>query len=294
MTVDSIAASTTGASRTARTAAFLAGRKIGLFGLAILGALIGIAILAPIIAPYDPNVRTGLPFEAPSQAHPLGTNDIGQDLLSELIFGTRISLLVGAIAAIGAVGIGTLVGVIAGYFGGLVDQVLMRVADGVLIMPFLPLMIVLAAFAGPSVANLVIIIALVWWPQTARIVRSRALTLRSRGFVDAARGLGASNLRIMSRYLLPLTLPLGLAQFVYVAAQTILIEASLSFLGLGDPTAETWGSMLYWAQARGAFLNESWQWWVVPPGLAISVTVIGFTYAGYLLEDLLDPRLRRR
>jgi ABC-type dipeptide/oligopeptide/nickel transport system permease subunit len=275
----------------------LAGRKIGVLGVGVLAFLVAVAVFAPVIAPYDPNVRTGVPFERPSAEHLLGTNDIGQDILSELIWGTRISLLVGAAAAFGAVLIGVMIGLLAGYRGGGTDALLMRATDAVLVIPFLPLMIVLAAFLGPSTVTLILIIVFfssTGWPQTARIVRSRALTLRTRGFVDAARALGASNTRIIVRYLLPLALPLALAQFVYVAAVTILIEASLSFLGLGDPTAETWGSILFWAQARGAFLNDSWMWWIVPPGLAISLTVLGFTYAGYLLEDLLDPRIRAR
>lgn len=289
MTNDAVALSSAGA----RARPFASGRKIGILGVVILVTLAAISILAPILAPYDPNVRSGRPFEAPSAAHVLGTNDFGQDILSELIFGARISLLVGLVAGFVTVAIGMLVGLVAGSSRGWVDGLLMRIADAVLVLPFLPLMIVIAAFAGSSVANLVIIIALISWPQTARIVRSRVLVLSGRGFVEAARALGASQTRLVGRYLLPLVLPLAISQFVIVAANTILIEASLSFLGLGDPTAETWGSMLFWAQARGAFLNDSWLWWVMPPGLAISLTVLGFTYAGYLLEDLVDPRLRR-
>jgi peptide/nickel transport system permease protein len=277
----------------ARVRPFASSRKIGILGVVILLGLAAIAILAPILAPYDPNIRSGRPFEHPSAAHLLGTNDFGQDILSELIFGTRISLLVGLVAGFVTVAIGVLVGLVAGYTRGWGDGLLMRTADAVLVLPFLPLMIVIAAFAGSSVTNLVLIIALISWPQTARIVRSRTLVLSGRGFVDAARALGASNRRLVTRYLLPLVLPLAISQFVIVAANVILIEAALSFLGLGDPTAETWGSMLFWAQARGAFLNDSWLWWVMPPGLAISLTVLGFTYAGYLLEDLVDPRLRR-
>lgn len=277
----------------ARARPFGSGRKIGLIGVAILVVLATVAILAPLIAPYDPNIRSGRPFEAPSDTHLLGTNDFGQDILSELIFGSRISLLVGLVAGIATVAIGMLVGLVSGYSRGWLGSAMMRLADAVLVLPFLPLMIVIAAFVGSSVANLVVIITLISWPQTARIVRSRVLILSDRGFVDAARALGASHTRLIGRYLLPLVLPLAISQFVIVAANTILIEASLSFLGLGDPTAETWGSMLFWAQARGAFLNDSWLWWVMPPGLAISLTVLGFTYAGYLLEDLVDPRLRR-
>lgn len=152
----------------------------------------------------------------------------------------------------------------------------------------------LAAFFGPSVPNLIAIIAVVTWPQTARVVRSRALTLQSRNFVDAARALGASNGRLMRRYFLPLLLPLALSQFVLVVPYAILIETTLSFLGLGDPTVETWGSTLFWANARGAFLTDAWQWWILPAGAAISITVLAFTYAGYLIEGMIDPRMRRR
>jgi peptide/nickel transport system ATP-binding protein/peptide/nickel transport system permease protein len=250
-------------------------------------------VLADWLTPFPPSQIVGGPFLPPGGAHLLGTDDVGHDIFSGLIIGARISLLIGIVAGLTAAAVGTLVGVLAGYFGGPVDTTLMRTTDAVLVLPFLPLMIVLAAVIGPTVLGTVLLIALVAWPQTARVVRSHVLSLRNRTFVDSARVIGASNAVILGRYILPLVLPLSVAQFVLLSATAILAEASLSFLGLGDPSAASWGSMLYWAQARGAFLNASWVWWVLPPGIAISITVLAFTLIGSLLEDLLDPRLRR-
>jgi ABC-type dipeptide/oligopeptide/nickel transport system permease subunit len=265
---------------------------VGSVGLAFLILLAATAVFAPWVAPYNPEETSGGPFEAPSRSHPLGTNDIGQDILSELIFGARISLVIGFLAAIVAISIGTAVGTVAGYFGGWVDVALMRAVDIVLVIPFLPLMILLAAYVGPSFWNIILVIGLLVWARPARVLRAQVLSLRSLDYVDAARALGASAGRILRRYVLPGVLPLSLAQFVLAASNAILIEASLSFLGLGDPTAKSWGSVLYYAQVRSAFLSGSWLWWVLPPGLLITLAVLGFAFIGFALEEILNPRLR--
>lgn len=269
------------------------GGVAGRAGLAVLLALAAVAVLADVLAPFPAGKIVGPPFQAPGAAHLLGTDDVGHDIFSALVVGTRISLLIGIVAGLTAAAVGTLAGVVSGFYGGALDAFLMRFADAVLVLPFLPLMIVLAAVIGPSVVGTVMLIALVSWPQTARIIRSQVLSLRNRTFVDAARVLGASTPTILFRYILPMVVPLAIAQFVLLSATAILAEASLSFLGLGDPTANSWGSMLYWAQTRGAFLNSSWLWWVVPPGLAISLTVLSFTLTGMFVENVLDPRLGR-
>ncbi|HXF81964.1 MAG TPA: ABC transporter permease [bacterium] len=266
---------------------------IGSLGAALLALLIGAAVLAPWITPYDPEATTGAPLEPPSRRHPLGTNDIGQDILSELIFGVRISLSIGFFAAAVAITIGTLVGLLAGYFGRWVDTVLMRLVDVVLVLPFLPLVILLAAYLGPSFWNIILVIGLLVWARPARVIRSQVLLLRSLDYVDAARALGVSTGRILRRHVLPGVLSLSLAQFILAASNAILIEASLSFLGLGDPTAKSWGSMLYYAQVRSAFLSGAWPWWVLPPGMMITAAVLGFTFTGFALEGILYPRLRR-
>ena len=265
---------------------------VGLVGALLVAGLIVVAILAPVLAPYDPQERVGLPFQAPSAAHPLGTNDIGQDLLSELIYGTRVSLTVGIVAAAVAMIIGTAVGVLAGYYPRVVGSLLMRLVDVLLIVPFLPLLIVLAAYLGRSLFNTILIIGILIWAGTARIIRSQVLSLAHRDYVTAARALGASDARIIRRHVLPRVMLLGVSQFVQATSGAILLEASLSFLGLGDPLQKSWGSILYWAQVRGAFLTDAWLWWVLPPGLLIGAAALGFALMGFALEQRINPQLQ--
>lgn len=215
-------------------------KPLDIVGVVLLAALV-MAIAAPFIAPYDPTKLTGKPFEPPSPPHLLGTNDIGQDVLSELIFGTRVSLAIGVLAAALATVIGTSVGVTAGYFRGTLGNALMRVVDVVLVNPFLPLMVLLAAYLGPSLWNLIIVIGLLIWARAARVIRSQAMSLAAREYNTAARALGATDWHILFKHVLPGVLPLTIAQFVLAASGAILLEASLSFLGLGDPTQESWG-----------------------------------------------------
>lgn len=271
----------------------LFGNPIGIIGAGLLALMLFIALFGPWLAPYDPTLTSGKPFESPSRAHLLGTNDVGQDILSELIVGTRVSLLIGFSAAAGAILIGTLVGLVAGYAGGWVDSALMRLVDVMLVLPFIPLMIVVAAYLGPSSGNLIAAIMLVIWARPARVVRSGVLALRNLTYVEGARALGAKDGHILLRHVLPGVLPISVSQFILAASSSILIEASLSFLGLGDPIRKSWGSVLYYAQIRGAFLNGSWPWWVVPPGLLITLTVLAFALTGRALEGYLFPRLRK-
>ena len=266
---------------------------IGIVGLLIVAALIAIAIFAPLIAPYDPTERVGRPFSVPSAEHPLGTNDIGQDLFSELIYGARVSLTVGLVAATVALLIGTTVGILAGFYPRVLGSVLMRTVDIVLILPFLPLLIILAAYLGRSLLNTVLVIGILIWAGSARVIRSQVLSLTRRDYVVAARAMGASDLHIIVRHILPLTLLLAIGEFVQATAGAILLEASLSFLGLGDPLQKSWGAILYWAQVRGAFLTPAWQWWVLPPGLMIMAAALGFALIGFALEQRVNPRLRQ-
>jgi len=285
-----------GRSAEARRPARLRGRRpiglVGGIGLTLLVILTGAAVLAPWISPYNPAETSGNPFEAPSRRHLLGTNDIGQDILSELIFGARISLAIGFLAALVAIAIGTTVGIIAGYFSGLVDTILMRAVDVVLVIPFLPLMILLAAYLGPSFWNIIIVIGVLVWARPARVLRAQVLSMRTLNYIEAARALGAPTGRILRLHILPGVLSLSLAQFILAASNSILIEAALSFLGLGDPTAKSWGSILYYAQVRSAFLSGAWVWWVLPPGLVITLAVLGFALTGFALEEVINPRLR--
>ena len=265
---------------------------IGAIGFALVAGLILAAVFAPFLAPYDPAERVGLPFQAPSGEHPLGTNDIGQDLLSELIYGARVSLTVGIVAASVAMIIGTTVGVLAGFYPRMVGSVLMRVVDVLLIIPFLPLLIILAAYLGRSLLNTILIIGILIWAGTARVIRSQVLSLTRRDYVTAARALGASDARIIRQHILPRVMLLGISQFVQATSGAILLEASLSFLGLGDPLQKSWGAILYWAQVRGAFLTDAWLWWVLPPGLMIGAAALGFALMGFALEHRINPQLQ--
>ncbi|GAB6266787.1 MAG: hypothetical protein STSR0001_22340 [Methanothrix sp.] len=220
----------------------------------------------------------------PSGTHPFGTNDIGQDIFSELIYSTRISLFVGFFAAFVSVAIGTLVGLFSGYLRGAADEVLMGTTDIVLIIPALPLMIILAAHTSPSIWNIIIVIGALWWTSTARVVRSRVLQLREMPFVEAARSLGAGDGYIVFKHILPNTLQVILAKFILAVAGAMLTEASLSFLGLGDPLQKSWGMMLNYAFSRGGFINGYW-WWYLPPGICISLAVLSFVLIGFGLEE---------
>ncbi len=258
-------------------------RRPVLFGLILLALFLLLAVFAPLIAPFDP-WEPGRPFLPPSGTHPFGTNDIGQDIFSELIYSTRISLFVGFFAAFVSVAIGTLVGLFSGYLRGAADEVLMGTTDIVLIIPALPLMIILAAHTSPSIWNIIIVIGALWWTSTARVVRSRVLQLREMPFVEAARSLGAGDGYIVFKHILPNTLQVILAKFILAVAGAMLTEASLSFLGLGDPLQKSWGMMLNYAFSRGGFINGYW-WWYLPPGICISLAVLSFVLIGFGLEE---------
>jgi peptide/nickel transport system ATP-binding protein/peptide/nickel transport system permease protein len=262
-------------------------------GVSLILALTITAVFANQLSPYDPTERVGRPFEEPSAAHFLGTNDIGQDILSELIWGTRSSLIVGFAAAAVAIFLGTSVGLLSGYYARL-DSFLMRVVDVILVIPFLPLLILLAAYLGRSQTNTIIIIGLLIWAGSARVIRSQVMTISKQEYVLAARAVGATDRHIIFRHILPQVMLLAIGQFVLVISTAILLEAALSFLGLGDPIRKSWGTILYWAQVRGAFLTPAWLWWVMPPGLLIVAAALGFALIGFSLEQRVDPRLKQK
>ncbi|MDQ4003205.1 MAG: ABC transporter permease [Actinomycetota bacterium] len=270
----------------------MSGAKLGRVGATILVLFVIAAVFAPVFAPYDPTVRTAEPFAAPSLAHPLGANDVGQDILSELLFASRISLTVGIVTACLATILGVTIGVVSGYLRGPIDGVLMRGVDVILSLPFLPLMIVLAAFLGQNTTNLILVIGLLIWARPARLLRSQVLSVRESGHVQAARAIGATHSYIMIRHILPRITPLVAAQFVRTANVTIMLEASLAFLGLSDPFQKSWGAILFYANARSAFLTDAWLWWVLPPGLCIAAVVVSFAFLGFAIEERVDPRLR--
>jgi len=270
----------------------------GVIGLGILTFFIAISFLAPLIAPYDPYSRVDQPLLSPSKKHLLGTNDIGQDLLSELIYGTRISLMIGFLVAFSTAFIGTLVGLITGYYGGITDEILMRICDIVLVLPNISLMILFAALFGrQSFIVIILILTITAWPSYARLVRSATLSLKQRTFVEVTKGLGASDLHIMFKHILPNLGPILLASMTFRVSGAMLAEASLSFLGLGDPTKKSWGMMLHFANSRGGWWANNGKpayWWIIPPGLCIAMTTLFLNMIGQALEEIMDPRLRGR
>ncbi len=267
--------------------------KLGIFGLSLILFFVFLAILAPLVAPYDPYEMVGGPFEMPSAEHPLGTDQIGRDLLSELIYGTRVSLLIGLTASFMAVMIGTTIGLISGFFGGIVDTVLMRITDTFIQLPSLPLMLIFVAILGKGIFNIILVIVILSWTASARIVRSMTLSLKERPFVEAARAAGASSLQILVRHIAPNVFPVIFAYANIAVVDAILAESFLSFLGFGDPRTPSWGMILYYGSRAGAMSNGFW-WFVIPPGIMIMLLALGFACMNYSLDQILNPRLRRR
>jgi peptide/nickel transport system permease protein len=264
----------------------------GALGMILLLIPTIMALFPGLIALYDPWVPTGKPFEPPSIYHPLGTNDVGQDIFSELVYGARISLLVGVTSALLTVFIGLTFGVLAGYKRGVLDELIMAITDVMLLLPALPLMALLAVLLGPGYQNIVIVIALFSWPPVARMIRAQTLSVKENLYVEAARAIGASSLRIVLKYIIPQLIPMLIAHTILRVSGAMIAEASLSFLGLGDPRTKSWGSMIYWAQRSGAITAGAF-WWIVAPGIMITITVLGLGLVGYKLEEWANPRLRR-
>ncbi|WP_024794908.1 dipeptide/oligopeptide/nickel ABC transporter permease/ATP-binding protein [Tomitella biformata] len=269
-------------------------QRLALAGTVVLSVMAVCAVAAPWLSPYDPAERVTRPFASPSGQHWLGADDVGHDLLSILIHGARISLFVGVVAAIVSTVVGTLVGVVAGYARGAVDTVLMRIVDVVLSLPVLPLTIVIGVFAGPGLQTQVLVISSVLWAGMARELRAQVLTLRERDHIEAERAMGAGPLYVLRRHIAPAVVPLVVPQFVLTIKTAILLEASLAFLGLGDISAASWGAMLSMAHSRNAFLTDAWLWWVLPPGIAIAITVLAFALLGNAIEEKSRPMLLRR
>lgn len=263
-------------------------------GLAMLLVAIVVAVCAPLLAPYPPGAPQSVSVEdvflPPSPAHLFGTDDAGGDVFTNFVYGARVSLLVGFFASFIAVAIGGVLGLVAGYSGGATENVLMRFTDIMLVIPDLPLAVVIVALTRPSLGNIILVIGLLGWTSTARIVRSQTLSVKQRKFVIRARAVGAGRSYIIRRHILPLVLPLLVVNTVLVISVAILNESTLSFLGLGDPTTLSWGQMLNFAFTRGAMSAGAW-WALVAPGLGIVWVVLACTLLGQGLEQALNPRL---
>jgi peptide/nickel transport system permease protein len=273
--------------------------RFAVFGLAVYAVFVLTALFADQIAPHDPTeILYTEDFDLAADLRPgqegfiLGTTSLGRDIFSQLVYGTRSALLIGVTAAFMVALIGSIVGLVSGYFGGWIDALLMRLADIAFGIPFLPFVIVLAAFLEPSIWNVVLAMALVLWRDTARVIRSQVLTLRSRGYVDAARVAGSSDLKIILRHIAPNILPLSFLYGSIAIGWAILTEASISFLGFGDPESISWGYMLQDAFASQALAKQAY-YWFVPPGLCIILVVSAgfFITRGY--ENILFPKLGR-
>jgi peptide/nickel transport system permease protein len=262
-------------------------------GICILGFFTLIAIFAPWLTPYGPHQVSGPPYSPPSFQHWMGTDELGQDVMSQVIYGARVSLTVGFSVALAATFIGTVVGLISGYYGGPADEALMRLTDVVLIIPSLPLAVILAAYLGPSVLTIIEVLTVTGWPLVARVVRSQTLSLRERPFVDSERVIGAGNARIMFRVIIPNLLSLIAANAVLAITGAIVGEAGLTFIGLGNPSVVSWGTMLYWSQNLNAVLRGAW-WWILPPGLCIAFVGLGAVLISIGVENIFNPRLRGR
>lgn len=261
-------------------------------GIAVVCIFLALAILAHTIAPYDPFQTSFAILQPPSSSHLLGTSELGNDILSQVIYGSRISLLVGFVAASVSLAIGMWVGIFAGYYGGYVDTLLTRITDIFLVIPTLPLMIVMGAILGPSLSNVMLVIGILGWPSTARIVRSQTLSVKERPFIESARIIGASDMHIIRRHILPNVMTLIFANAVLVVNYAIISEAVLSFLGLGDISQISWGIMLYFAFRTGALSSGAW-WYVFPPGLSLVSLVLSFAFVGRALDAIFNPKLRK-
>jgi peptide/nickel transport system permease protein len=267
---------------------------MGRAGLVLFVVVVVMAVAGPLLLPFNPasvsNSAASL-LQPPSAQHWLGTDELGRDVFREFLSAAHVSLVVGLAATAISMVLGAGIGVLAGYYGRWADAVLMRITDFFLVLPQLPLVIALAAFFGQNLGIIILVIGMTGWPTTARIVRSQTLSLRERQFVTRVRSVGASNLRILRVHILPNVMPLIFANTVLVIGGAILAEATLSFLGLGDPVQVSWGTMLHFAFESGAIGRGAW-WFFVPPGVGIVAVVLAFTLTGHAIDQALNPRLR--
>jgi peptide/nickel transport system permease protein len=272
---------------------------LGKTGVIILMVFMFMAIASffvPLIDPmYDP--MTGIDPDimvstGPSLTHWLGTDNVGRDLLAQLLEGAKVAFIVGLSAAFFSIVIGTLVGMVAGYTGGLLDAFLMRTADIIMVLPSLVILLILASLFGQfNIWIIVFIIAIMRWPAVSRVIRSQTLSLKHRPFIEASRVAGASHLRIIFRHIMPNVLPLAFLYMTFRVTAAILVEAALSFLGFGDPSQVSWGMMLQWVWKSGHMFQAPY--WLIPPGVCISLLTLAFYLLGRAMDEVLDPRLRK-
>ena len=272
--------------------------KVGMAGACCIALFVIFALFAPLIAPYGPQEfttdDTGLiaKLQPPSLAHPFGTAALGQDVFSQVVWGSRTAVIVGFVSALLVAFIGTTVGLVSGYFRGRTDTVLMRAVDVAYSMPFEPAALLLAVVFGAGLEVMIVAMALLMWRAPARVIRSQVLSLSQRPYVKAARCAGASSGRIITRHILPNVLGMSLLYVPIAVGWAVAAEAALSFLGFGDPERVSWGGMLQLAFSSGQ-MRDAW-WWTIPPGLAIVALISSTFFVSRALEPLTNPQLRGR
>jgi peptide/nickel transport system permease protein len=286
-----VAAPAPPAARAGALRRLLAGDRQAIVGTIVLSLFVIVAVAAPLLSSYSPTGKVGDVYGEPSSAHWLGLDDGGIDMLTLLMWGARVSLLVGFAASLMAMLIGGTVGILSGYLGGKTDTVLMRITDYFLVIPDVPLMIVAAAIWGQSLFNVIVIIAVIYWTSTARLIRSQVKSVREQVYVKRARSLGAGNVRLIMKHVLPQVTPLLIANTVLTVATAIFAETYIAFLGLGDPSQVSWGKLIQNSLVGGAIFKNAW-WAIVPPGVCVTLVILACTMVGQSMEDAMNPRLR--
>ena len=270
--------------------------RMGMVGLFLLAFFIAVALAAPLLVARERLQVASAPgaiLEPPSASFPLGTDDFGRSVLDLVIYGSRISLLVGFAATVMTMVVGTAVGIVGGYFGGRIDTVMNALTNWFLVIPWIPLAIVLASILGQSLFNTILVIGITSWAGTARLVRADTLSVKERPYVERARALGSGNWHLVTRHILPNVMPVIFANTVLTVALSILAETTLALLGLGDPLSTSWGSIIFDAFDQGALTAGLW-WWLIPPGVCICLVTLAFTMCGYALDEVLNPKIRER
>jgi peptide/nickel transport system permease protein len=264
---------------------------MALAGLAMLAAIVLLAALAPHLSAYSPDYYTGQIFSPPSAEHPLGTDSVGQDIWSRLLYGGRTSLAVAAAVALISSILSILIGATSAIIGGFFERFWMRIVDVMMAMPFVIVMILIAAYMRPNLLLLVLMLSAFSWPGGARIVRAQVLSLKERMHISASRTFGAGWGHLLQRHIVPDLAPIILAVMIQDARRAVFMEAGLSFLGVSDPMTISWGKMMH--QALSFVYLDVWKWWLLPAGLALSLMLVGLSLVGFGLETAMDPRLRR-
>ncbi|MDI9472357.1 MAG: ABC transporter permease [Tissierellia bacterium] len=268
--------------------------KRALFGTALLLLFILLAIFGPMIYEYEHDgYFLGPRLGAPVPSFLLGFDEMGRDVFGALIYGARASLMIGFFVTLLIAVVGTTFGIVAGYYGGIFDIILMRITEAFMMIPTLPLMLTLAAIIGQKFSNIILILGLTGWTGTARLVRSQTFSIKERNYVERARALGASDAYIMRKHIFPNVFPLIFSNIILLVQNAIISESTLAFLGIGDPSIPTWGQLLRSAREQGAITVGSW-WLFIPAGLCIVLLASSFVFIGYGFDEILNPRLRKR